>query len=153
MTTENSGEAGSPGRFKPGVSGNPGGRPKRTREEVLLAESARASSKEALDVVLDIMNNGSSERVRLTAAIAIIERGCGKPGETVTAPVALVEGANLADQARRVLAAAMEGDLTIPQSSALISAIGALAKIIETDELAARITALEAKHSPQGGAL
>jgi hypothetical protein len=125
------------------MSGNPGGRPKKTAEEAAVVKAARAKSKQALDVVVDIMNNGSSERVRLSAALAVIERGCGKPGEVLSSPMPLAEGGDVAAQARAVLASAIQGELPVPQASALLSALGTLTKIVETQELAARVAALE----------
>lgn len=63
--------------FKKGVSGNPGGRPKRSGQELDLINACKSKSSEALDTLIDIMKNGG-ERNRITAAIAIIERGYGK---------------------------------------------------------------------------
>lgn len=63
--------------FQKGQSGNPGGRKKRTRQEFDLIEAARKRAPEALQVMADIMANGESDRVRLSAAIAIVERAYG----------------------------------------------------------------------------
>jgi hypothetical protein len=62
-----------------------------------------------------------------------------------TVPVALPADGSLADQGRAVLAAAGAGTLAPGQASQLLQGLGALAKLIETDELAARIAALEGK--------
>jgi hypothetical protein len=69
--------------FPKGVSGNPGGRPKRTEEEVSLAEACRAKTSEALVVVETLMRESSNDRVRLAAAEFVIERGWGKAMERV----------------------------------------------------------------------
>ena len=69
--------------FPKGKSPNPCGRPKRTPEEIKLEEACRAKTAEALAVVLDVMDNGSSDRVRLQAAAFIIERGWGKARERI----------------------------------------------------------------------
>lgn len=61
------------------------------------------------------------------------------------APMELPNGC-LADQGRAVLAAAGSGCLAPGQAAQLLAGLGSLAKLIETDELAARIAALEAKH-------
>ncbi len=63
--------------FKKGTSGNPGGRPTRTPEETDLIEACQQKTPEALEVIEDLMYEGSNERVRLAAAF-IIERGWGK---------------------------------------------------------------------------
>jgi phage terminase small subunit len=52
----------------------------------------------------------------------------------------------LTDQGRAVVAAAVAGELPLSQAAQLITGLGALAKLVETDELAARIAALEKKH-------
>ena len=65
--------------FKAGQSGNPGGRPKKTPEELDLIAACKAKTPAALAVMSDIMANGENEKNRLTAAMAIIERAYGKP--------------------------------------------------------------------------
>ena len=64
------------GQFLPGTSGNPGGRPK---DEARVAELARSYTSEAIDTLVDLMRNGRDERVRGTAAQALLDRGWGKP--------------------------------------------------------------------------
>ena len=70
--------------FKQGTSGNPGGRPKRTAQELDLIAACKAKTSAALDVLLSIMANGENERNRITAAMAIIERAHGKPLQPTT---------------------------------------------------------------------
>ena len=65
--------------FKPGVSGNPGGRPVKTVQEIDLIAACKAKTPDALKVITDIMTNGEKEQTRLTAALSIIERAYGKP--------------------------------------------------------------------------
>ena len=64
------------GRFKSGHCGNAGGRP---RDEHKVAELARSFTKEALETLVDLMRNGKDERVKGTAAQALLDRGWGKP--------------------------------------------------------------------------
>jgi len=64
------------GQFVPGSSGNPGGRPK---DEARVAELARSHTIEAIDTLVDLMRHGKDERVRGTAAQALLDRGWGKP--------------------------------------------------------------------------
>ena len=66
----------SSGRFVAGQSGNAGGRP---RDENKVAELARSYTKEAIDTLVDLMRHGKDDRVRGTAAQALLERGWGKP--------------------------------------------------------------------------
>ena len=66
-------------QFQPGQSGNPGGRPKGTSA---LAEAARAKTEEALNVLIAAMAD-EDVRARITAAQAILDRGYGKPAQSV----------------------------------------------------------------------
>ena len=64
------------GRFVAGHSGNAGGRP---RDEHKVTELARSYTTEAIDTLVDLMRHGKDDRVRGTAAQALLERGWGKP--------------------------------------------------------------------------
>ena len=63
------------GQFLPGKSGNPGGRPK---DEHRVSELARSYTTEAIDTLVDLMRHGKDERVRGTAAQALLDRGWGE---------------------------------------------------------------------------
>ena len=62
----------SSGRFRAGHSGNAGGRP---RDEHKVAELAHSYATEAIDTLVDLMRHGKDDRVRGTAAQALLERG------------------------------------------------------------------------------
>ena len=64
------------GQFIVGHSGNAGGRP---RDEYKVVELARSYTTEAIDTLVDLMRHGKDDRVRGTAAQALLERGWGKP--------------------------------------------------------------------------
>lgn len=66
----------SSGRFQKGHSGNAGGRP---RDEHRVAELARSYTTEAIDTLVALMRSGKDERLRGTAAQALLDRGWGKP--------------------------------------------------------------------------
>ena len=70
------------GQFAPGQSGNPGGRPK---DEHRVAELARSYTLEAIDTLVELMRDGKGERVRGTAAQALLDRGWGKTKVEVAA--------------------------------------------------------------------
>jgi hypothetical protein len=65
--------------FVAGKSGNPRGRPKQTPQELDLIAACKEKTPDALNVILDIMQNGEKEQTRLSAAQSIIERAYGKP--------------------------------------------------------------------------
>ena len=64
------------GQFLNGHSGNAGGRP---RDEHKVSELARSYTTEAINTLVDLMRHGKDDRVRGTAAQALLERGWGKP--------------------------------------------------------------------------
>ena len=63
------------GQFAPGQSGNPGGRPK---DEHRVAELARSYTVEAIDTLVELMRDSKDERLRGTAAQALLDRGWGE---------------------------------------------------------------------------
>ena len=67
--------------FKPGQSGNPGGR---SAGLTHLRELAREKTETALNTLVQICEGGESEAARVAAANAILDRGYGKPAQAVT---------------------------------------------------------------------
>lgn len=66
--------------FKKGQSGNPGGRPK---EEGEVRELARSYTVEAIQKLVTLMRSAEEEKVQALAAIAILDRGHGRPAQAV----------------------------------------------------------------------
>ena len=71
------------GRFKPGVSGNPKGKPK---SDPLVREILRANSAEAALKLVELLNS-EKEQTRLMAAQEILNRTEGKPMQAVNMEV------------------------------------------------------------------
>lgn len=129
-----------PGRWKPGESGNPGGRARGSGEIGRLRESIAQHVPAIITKLVEAATAGDAASARL-----LLERVIPpiKAAE-LPAPMELPEG-SLSDQGRAVLSAAGAGNLAPSQAAQLLAGLGALAKLIESDELAARITALEAR--------
>lgn len=66
--------------FQPGQSGNPGGRPKLIREA---KELAKKHSPEAIQRLVQIMRQTKDTKAALAAAMAILDRGYGRPAASV----------------------------------------------------------------------
>lgn len=64
------------GRFQPGQSGNPGGRPKITAEVRDLAQQHAPS---ALAELVRLSTSSPDDRVRVAACNAVLDRAVGKP--------------------------------------------------------------------------
>ena len=82
--------------FKKGQTGNPGGRPKRTAEEIDLIAACKTKTPAALAVIERLMTSASSDAVKLNAAMSIIERAYGKATQFVDAKVSTL--ADLSDE-------------------------------------------------------
>lgn len=67
------------GRFKPGQSGNPAGRPKVV---AVIRDMAREHGKEAVEKLVEIMR-GDDPKLARAAACDILDRGYGKPTQMI----------------------------------------------------------------------
>jgi hypothetical protein len=74
------------GRWQPGQSGNPRGRPSIKGEVETLA---RTYTVEALETLADLMRNSASDNVRAAAANALLNRGWGLPRQAIDGSLAL----------------------------------------------------------------
>lgn len=134
------------GKWKPGESGNPQGRPKGTGEVAQLRQAIAEHVPAILAQLVEAAKGGDVQAARL-----LLERVCAplKAAEQAT-PVQLA-GETLTDKGHSVIGAVEEGALAPSQGAALIAALGQLARVAEVDELEARIAALEARQTPAGG--
>jgi hypothetical protein len=131
-----------PGRWKPGESGNPGGRKPGTGEVAKLRAAIADRVPELLDKLMAQALEGDTSAARL-----LLERAVA-PLKAIEQPQALsLPYGTLTDQGRAVLASVASGELAPGQGAALLGAIGTLARVTELDELIARISALEAAHA------
>lgn len=132
------------GRWRPGESGNPNGRKVGTGEVALLRAGIAKHVPSIVKKLVAQAKGGDTAAARL-----LLERALA-PVRAAEAPVSfeLPEG-TLTERGDAVLKAAAAGELSPGQASQLMTALAAQAKLTETDELAARIAALEARH---GGA-
>ena len=129
-------------KWQPGRSGNPRGRPQGVGEIARLRASIGKHVPAIVEKLVEQAKAGDAGAARL-----LLERVLPPMKATEQpAPIDLPAG-TLTEQGHAVLAAAAAGDLAPGQAAQLIASFGALAKLVETDELAARIAALEQKHA------
>jgi hypothetical protein len=131
------------GRWKKGESGNPKGRPPGVGAIAKLRAAIAEHVPEIVAKLVERAKEGDSAAARL-----LLERAMPpiKPIEQ-PAPVALPDGATLTEQGRAVLSAAGLGDIAPGQAAQLLASLAALAKLVETDELAMRVAKLEERHA------
>lgn len=87
------------GRLLPGQrSINPKGRPPIIRD---LKEAAKAHTRQALNTLVSVMNDSQAPQAsRITAAVALLDRGWGKPQQNIEAKI---EATDMAKTAATVL--------------------------------------------------
>lgn len=140
---EKTGKRGPKGRFAPGNQASPG----RPPGKGLAAELRTVIGDDMHRIIsklkeLALAGDVQAARILLDKAVPSL-----KPVEEVSLIDLPLGG--LADQGRALLGAVSTGALAPGQGAVLMSALGSLAKLIETDELIARIAALESKSNAQ----
>lgn len=132
-------------QWKPGQSGNPTGRPPRALKTAKLRADIEKDVPAIIAKLVEQAKAGDAQSARL-----LLERVVPaiKPVDLPT-PLELPDG-TLTDQAKAVLAAAGLGAIPAAQAAQLISALGSVAKLVEVDDFAKRIAALEAQALEKG---
>lgn len=131
------------GTFAPGSSGNPQGRKPGSGKAAALRQSIEASVPEILEALTKQALAGDSQAARL-----LLERALPplRPEER-PAELDIDASTDLATQGRAIVAATAAGRLAPAQATALLGGLSALAKLVETTELARRLDALEERVS------
>ena len=130
-----------PGRWKPGESGNPAGRTPGSGEVAKVRAAIATRIPELLEAMMQRALDGDVGAARL-----LLERTVAPLRATDMAQPLNLPNGTLTDQGRAVMAAVSAGELAPSQGAALVGALGALARVAEVDELAARVAALERHH-------
>lgn len=129
-----------PHAWKPGESGNPAGRPRGTGQIAKLRAAIAVHVPAIVEKLTAAALAGDVGAARL-----LLERAIPPIKATEeTAALALPDG-TLTEQGRAVVASIAAGELAPTQGAALLSSLGTLAKLTETDELTRRIEALEGR--------
>ena len=134
-------QVGGGGRFVPGKSGNPAGRPRGSKARVSLRTLLEANGVEIVEKCLEMALSGDGAALRLCLDRILPSL---RPIEQTTTFSLPTE--NLSDQGRQVLACVARGELSPGQGAQILSSIGTLARVVETSELIERIELLEKKN-------
>lgn len=130
-----------PGRWKPGQSGNPSGRPPGTGEVARLRQAISEHVPAIIDKLVQQALEGDPQAARLLLERVLPPVRPTEPPVTLDLPA----GGALADHGRVILQAAGEGALGPQQAAQLLAALGGLARVVEIDELVRRVEALESR--------
>lgn len=130
------------GRFTPGTSGNPQGRPK--SETAALRQSLADGAADVVKAILKAANAGD-----IQAAKIVLDRLLPPiKGTAQTVHLDLPEAASPLDTARAILAATASGTLAPDIAAQLVAAVGTFCRIEEIEDLRDRIAALEKATRP-----
>ncbi len=127
------------GRWKAGESGNPNGRPQGVGEVTRLRESIAAHLPEIIAQLVTKAKKGDPQACRL-----LLERvlPAMKPIEQAVI-LSLPDGEGMTAQGVAIVQAVAAGEIAPGQGAALLTGLGALARIKEIDELTARMESIE----------
>jgi len=130
------------GKWKTGESGNPNGRPPGVGEVKRLRDSIAAHLPEIITQLVAKAKDGDAQAARL-----LLERVL-PPMKAIEQSVilSLPDGDGMTAQGLAIVQAVAAGTIAPGQGSALLTGLGALARIKEIDELEKRIAQLEGTH-------
>lgn len=125
------------GRFTPGMSGNPQGRPK--SETTALRQSLADGAADVVKAILKAAKAGDMQ-----AAKIVLDRLLPPLKATTQAVhLSLPDGASPLDTARAILAATASGTLAPDIAAQLVAAVGTFCRIEEITELRSRLESIE----------
>lgn len=130
------------GGWKAGESGNPRGRTPGSGTAGKLRAAIAGHLPEIIEQLVTKARAGDSQAARLLLERVLPPMKAMEQAQ----PISLPSG-SLTDQGRAVLAAVAAGELSPGQGAQLLSAIAGLCRVVELDELAARLAALEGRHA------
>lgn len=126
------------GKFQPGKSGNPAGRPKGIPNP---QAKLRKSIEEHVPAIITRL--AEAARAGDVAAASLLLSRCLPPvkPESFTNPIP--DGGSMAERAEQIVSEAMAGNLSATAAGELMGVLANQAKIVEISELAERLAALE----------
>lgn len=127
-------------KWQPGQSGNPSGRP----AGLTLAGRLREAVGREFDAIVQAVIE-SAKAGDMAAANLLLSRTCPAVRPVQEPMQVAMPGASLSEKAGAILDAVGRGELAPQDAKALLDGLAAVARIVEIDDLAARVAALEGK--------
>lgn len=131
-------ERSAKGRWAPGKSANPRGRPPGSGETGKLRAAIAARVPELLTAMMARALDGDVGAAKLLLERALPALKAAEQAEAVNLP-----DGSLSAQGRAIVRAIANGELAPGQGAALLAGLGSLARVTEIDELSARLDKLE----------
>ena len=125
--------------FKPGQSGNPKGRPRKTNIDEALRASIKSACPEIIAGLIRVAKEGDVQAARALLGYAL------PPLKAQDGPIRLDLGHDLASAMMALRTALAGGELTPGAANAVASIVATEARIAETAQLEQRLTAVEAQ--------
>jgi hypothetical protein len=134
-------------QWRKGQSGNPAGRPRGIVDRRSALKEAIAG--ELPSIVRKLVVKAKDGDVQ--AAGLILSRCLPplRPSRELIQLDALPDGATAVEIASALVRASVQGRIPCDAASEVVTAMAAAARVLETEELAARVATLESKHVPQ----
>lgn len=125
-------------KFQPGISGNPTGRPRGVKDRrTAYAETIESMVPSLLEMLQNKALGGDMAAIKLLLDRVLPVR------KAESSPVTIDSTEGLANQANAVLAQVLSGEASPEAGASAIAAISGVVRILEVDDLAKRIEALE----------
>ena len=126
-------------KFKPGVSGNPKGRPKGARDKrTELRSLLEPHAKDLVEKVVELAKGGDTTAIRLCLERLI------PPIRAQDQSITLDDmNGGLTAQGKKIILAMGNGELSPSDASTMLQALASQARLSEVDELERRVSKLE----------
>ena len=126
-------------KFKPGISGNPKGRPKGARDKrTELRSLLEPHAKDLVEKVVELAKGGDTTAIRLCLERLI------PPIRAQDQNITLDDmNGGLTAQGKQIILAMGNGELSPSDASTMLQALASQARLSEVDELERRVTKLE----------
>jgi len=151
ITAEQGGKAKRGRPFQPGVSGNPAGRPRGSKNRVkeLCAELLQDESEAIVRTVIGLAKQGKPFALRLCVERLFPVQASRDRSVVIELPP-LEKASDLVAGAAAVIQAAASGEISLSEANDVMKLLDTERKAIETQDISVRLEAIEARQRLEG---